>query len=69
MAQLTYEQIRILRELQNRDRRVSGNKQPDDLDGLAKGGFVESRWLNVSETLYSITAKGRAAPHEAEGND
>ena len=69
MAQLTYERIRILRGLQNRDRRVSGNKQPDDLDGLAKGGFVESRWLNVSETLYSITAKGRAALHEAEGND
>jgi DNA-binding PadR family transcriptional regulator len=48
---------------------VSRNKEPDDLDGLAKGGFVESRWLNVSETLYSITAKGRAALHEAEGND
>jgi hypothetical protein len=25
--------------------------------------------LDPSETLYSITAKGRAALHEAEGND
>jgi hypothetical protein len=67
MLQLTYEEIRLLQELKRRNR--SGHKPHGDFDRLVKGDYVTVRCLNVSETLYSITAKGLAALHEAEGND
>jgi hypothetical protein len=69
MAQLTYDEIRLLRELKNSNRKISGNKPHEGLNQLAKEGYVTSRQLNISEALYSITAKGLAALHDAEGND
>jgi hypothetical protein len=69
MLQLTYEEIRLLQELKSRNRTISGHKPRGDFDRLVKGDYVTVRCLNVSETLYSITAKGLAALHEAEGND
>jgi hypothetical protein len=36
---------------------------------LIRFRYVTAASLNLSETLYSITAKGRAALHETEGND
>ena len=69
MAQLTYDEIRLLRELNNSNRKISGNKPHGGLDQLAKEGYVTLQHLNISETLYSITAKGLAALHDAEGND
>jgi hypothetical protein len=69
MAQLTYDEIRLLRDLKNSNRRVSGNQPHGGLDQLAKEGYVTSQHLNISEILYSITAKGLAALHDAEGND
>jgi hypothetical protein len=69
MAQLTYDEIRLLRELKNSNRKISGNKPHEGLNQLAKEGYVTSRQLNISEALYSIAAKGLAALHDAEGND
>jgi tripartite-type tricarboxylate transporter receptor subunit TctC len=68
MAQLSYDEIRLLHELKSRDRRISGHQPHAGLDRLVKEGYV-AHSLDPSETLYSITAKGRAALHEAEGND
>ena len=68
MAQLTYDEMRLLRELKNGDR-TSGNKPHGGLDRLVKEGYVRAHSLNISEVLYSITAKGAAALHEADGND
>ena len=69
MLQLTYEEIRLLQELKGRNRTIRGHKPHGKFDRLVKGDYVTVRCLNVSETLYSITAKGLAALHEAEGND
>ena len=69
MAQLTYDEMRLLRELKNGDRTISGNKPHGGFDRLVKEGYVRAHSLNVSEVLYSITAKGAAALHEADGND
>jgi DNA-binding PadR family transcriptional regulator len=68
MAQLSYDEIRLLHELKKTDRRISGHQPHAGLDRLVKEGYV-AHSLDPSETLYSITAKGRAALHEAEGND
>jgi DNA-binding PadR family transcriptional regulator len=69
MAQLTYDEIRLLRDLKNSSRKISSDKPHGGLNQLAKEGYVTSQQLNISETLYSITAKGLAALHDAEGND
>jgi DNA-binding PadR family transcriptional regulator len=69
MAQLTYDEIRLLRELKNDDQTISGNKPHGGLDRLVKEGYVRAHSLNLSEVLYSITVKGTAALHEADGND
>jgi len=59
MAQLTYDEIRLLRELKNGDQTISGNKPHGGLDRLVKEGYVRAHSLNLSEVLYSITVKGR----------
>jgi hypothetical protein len=69
MAQLSYDEIRLLRELKNSERRISGNKLDVGLERLVKEGYATTFHPNASETLYSITTKGWAALHEAEGND
>jgi len=69
MAQLSYDEIRLLRELKNSERRIAGNKLDVGLERLVKAGYATTFCPNVSETLYSITTKGWAALHEAEGND
>ena len=69
MEQLNYDEIRLLRELKNSERRVAANKLDVGLERLVKEGYATTFHPNVSETLYSITTKGWAALHEAEGND
>jgi DNA-binding PadR family transcriptional regulator len=69
MMQLNYDEIRLLRELKNSERRIAGNKLDVGLERLVKEGYATTFYPNVSETLYSITTKGWAALHEAEGND
>jgi hypothetical protein len=46
-----------------------GNKLDLGLERLVMGGYATTFRPNISETLYSITTKGWAALHEAEGND
>ena len=69
MMQLNYDEIRLLRELKNSERRIAGNKLDVSLERLVREGYATTCHPNVSETLYSITTKGWAALHEAEGND
>ena len=69
MEQLNYAEIRLLRELKNSERRIASNKLDVGLERLVKEGYATIFHPNASETLYSITSKGWAALHEAEGND
>jgi len=69
MVQLNYDEIRLLRELKNSERRIVANKLDVGLERLVKEGYATTLQPNISETLYSITTKGWAALHEAEGND
>jgi hypothetical protein len=69
MAQLTYDELRLLRQLERGDQRFSDNQPRGDLNRLVDEGYVMWRLLNPSQTVYSITAKGQAVLHEAEGND
>ncbi len=62
MAQLTYDELRLLRQISDKQPRGGLNRLVDE-------GYVMRRLLNPSQTVHSITAKGRAAVHEAEGND
>ena len=48
---------------------ISGNKLDVGLERLVKEGYAITFHPNASETIYSITTKGWAALHEAEGND
>jgi hypothetical protein len=67
MAQLTYDELRVLRQLERGDQTISDNQLRGALDRLVDEGYVMRRLLNPSQ--HSITAKGRAAVHEVEGND
>ena len=69
MAQLTYDELRLLRQLERGDQTISDNQPHGGLNRLVDEGYVMRRLLNPSQTVHSITAKGRAAVHEAEGND
>jgi len=67
MAQLTYDELRLLRQLERGDQTISDNQPRGGLNRLE--GYVVRRLLNPSQTAHSITAKGRAVLHDAEGND
>jgi len=69
MEQLNYDEIRLLRELKNSKRRIAANKLDVGLERLVNEGYATTSHPNISETLYSITTRGWAALHEAEGND
>jgi hypothetical protein len=69
MAQLTYDELRLLRQLERGDQTISDKQPRGGLNRLVDEGYVMRRLLNPSQTVHSITAKGRAAVHEAEGND
>ena len=69
MAQLTYDELRLLRQLERGDQTISDKQPRGGLNRLVDEGYVMRRLLNPSQTVHSITAKGRAALHEAEGND
>jgi len=69
MLQLNYDEISLLRELKNSERRVVGNKLDLGLERLVMGGYATTFHPNISETLYSISTRGWAVLHEAEGND
>jgi len=69
MVQLTYDELRLLRQLGRGDQTISDNQLRGALNRLVDEGYVMRRLLNPSQTVHSITAKGRAAVHEAEGNE
>ena len=69
MAQLTYDELRLLRQLERGGQTISDNQPRGDLDRLVDEGYVMQKLLNPFQTLHSITTKGRAVLHEAEGND
>ncbi len=68
MAQLTYDELRLLRQLERGDQTFSDNQPQGGVDRLVDEGYVMRRLLNPSQTVHSITAKGRAVLHEVEGN-
>jgi hypothetical protein len=57
MMQLNYDEIRLLRELKNSERRIAGNKLDVGLERLVKEGYATTFHPNVSETLYSINER------------
>jgi DNA-binding HxlR family transcriptional regulator len=69
MVHLAYDELRLLRQLERRDQTISDNQLRGALNRLIDEGYVMRRLLNPSQTVHSITAKGRAAVHEVEGND
>ena len=69
MVELNYDDMRLLRELKNSERRIEANKLDVGLERLVMGGYATTFDPNVSEILYSITTKGWAKLHEAESND
>ena len=60
MAQLTYDELRLLRQLERGDQTISDNQPRGGLNRLVDEGYVMRRLLNPSQTVHSITAKGRA---------
>jgi hypothetical protein len=69
MVHLAYDELRLLRQLERGDQTISDDQPRGALNRLIDEGYVMRRLLNPSQTVHSITAKGRAALHEAEGND
>jgi hypothetical protein len=69
MVHLAYDELRLLRQLERGDQTISDDQSRGALNRLIDEGYVMRRLLNPSQTVHSITAKGRAALHEAEGND
>jgi transcriptional regulator with XRE-family HTH domain len=60
-AALTADEITLLRQLQERDRTISGNRSRQGLRRVVEAGFVIEQSLNLSDTIYSLTERGRAA--------
>jgi transcriptional regulator with XRE-family HTH domain len=60
-AALTTEEVALLGQLQEKDRTISGNKSRQGLRRVVEAGFVIERCLNLSDTVYSLTERGRAA--------
>jgi hypothetical protein len=69
MAHLTYDELRFLRQLERGDQTIGDDQPRSRLNRLVDEGYVMRRLLNPSQAVHSITAKGRAVLHEAEGND
>src|SRR5260221_13942093 len=77
MAQLTYDEIRLLRDLKNSNRKISGDKPHGGLNQLAKEGYVRSQQLNISEhfiqsqrraSLRCMTPRGTTNPPRPSRN-
>ena len=69
MVHLAYDELRLLRQLERGDQTISDDQSRGALNRLIDEGYVMRRLLNPSQTVHSITAKGRAVLHEVEGND
>jgi hypothetical protein len=61
--------LRLLRQLERGGQTINDNQPRGDLDRLVDEGYVMQKFLNPFQTVHSIAAKGRAALHEADGND
>ena len=53
MMQLNYDEIRLLRELKNSERKAAGNKLDVGLERLVKEGYATTFHPNVSETILN----------------
>ncbi len=58
---LTKDEIDLLCQLQEKHRTISGNKSHQGLRRLIEAGFVVEQPLNLSDTIFSLTDRGRAA--------
>jgi hypothetical protein len=69
MITLTSEGIRLLNELSERERSISGNKSPEGLKRLIEAGYVVAEAVtrgDPSRIKYRITDAGREALRAAE---
>jgi hypothetical protein len=60
MLELTREELGFLRQLEQGERTISGNKDRRGLGRLIEAEYVKERALNISDTIYTITPLGRA---------
>jgi hypothetical protein len=60
MLELTSEELALLRQLEQGERTISGNKDRRGLGRLIEADYVKERALNISDTIYTITPLGRA---------
>ncbi len=58
---LTEEELRLLSDLTDCERIISGNKNRAGLKRLVAAGYVKEASLNASDTIYSLTSTGREA--------
>jgi hypothetical protein len=62
MAQLTYDEIRLLRELKNSNRKIGGNKPHGGLNQLAKEGVRDiAAAQHFRNTLFNHSEGPRCA--------
>jgi DNA-binding MarR family transcriptional regulator len=71
MFKLTPEEMRLLRELAEKPRTISGTKSHAELKRLVEAGYVEDQPATRGDTSvirYEITDKGRAALKRADAS-
>jgi len=68
MSVLTEQEIRLLQELEKGEQTISGNRDRQGLRRLVEAGYVIEQITNISDTIYTITALGRAALRAAIEN-
>ncbi|WP_020176628.1 hypothetical protein [Methyloferula stellata] len=66
MLVLIKEEIRLLQDLEKGERTISGNRNRQGLSRLIEAGYVTEQSLNLSDTIYTITALGRTAVQAAK---
>src|SRR5215831_15624181 len=64
MAQLTYDELRLLRQLERGDQTISDNQPRGGLNRLVDEGYVMRRLLNPSGALRNRKGAGAAAARE-----
>jgi hypothetical protein len=58
MAQLTYDELRLLRQLERGDQTISDNQPRGGLNRLVDEGYVMRRLLNPSQSTQSQRRAG-----------
>jgi hypothetical protein len=61
MPKLTDEERRLLQQLSERERIVSGLQRPQGIQRLVDLGYVREESLNIQDLRFTITDAGRGA--------